>query len=218
MQYSRSTRRTLLVGLALVGLLALPARASALDFGGVGLGTQLLVVDGEDGAEAGLGLNLRTRFLWVMGFELSLANVESSEAVWGATPYRTSLLIHAVQSEYFHLYLSPGLAGERFGDAFNPVGDTTWYRVGGGVEVRLVQGLRLGADLHWTIPSQSVLERYIDENRDRLLADYIAAAGPNFRPPRSAADVTQGLSTSELFDLIPLDRLELAVSLRYYFR
>jgi hypothetical protein len=223
MQYRRPPRRPhlasrtcapwLVAVLTLVGTLALPPRASALDFGGVGLGTQLLVVDGEEGAAAGLGLNVRTRFLWVLGLEMTLANVQSSEAVWGATPYRAALLVHAVQHPAFHLYLSPGLAGERFGDAFNPVGDTTWYRVGGGLEFRLVEGLRLGAELHWTIPSQTVLERYVDENQDRLLADYLESYGASARPPRSIADV----STSQLLDVLPLDRFEFAVNLRYYF-
>jgi hypothetical protein len=200
-------RSGLLFAPLLVLLLVWPVGARALDddFWGIGVGTHLLVVDGQGGRETGIGATVRGRFLWVLGLEMSMADVESSPSIRGVSPFRSSLLIHVVQTDHFHFYLSPGLAGQNVGDALNPAGDSTWYRLGGGVELRLLEGLRLGLETHWTVPGESALARYIDDSGD--VNEYM-----------SQALSSSSVSPSDFIGLLPLDRLEFSIGLRYYFR
>jgi hypothetical protein len=207
LQSSRSRYPFALTSLLVAGVLLWPSGAGALDeeFFGLGVGTQLLVINGSGGHEAGVGATVRARFLWVLGWEVSLSEVKSSPTVRGVAPFRTSLLIHAVQTEHFHFYLSPGMAGQNLWDAFNPAGGSTWYRLGGGVEVGLVDGLRIGWELHWTVPGENALARYVDGAHADVLNRYMTQA------------LSADGSPSDLLGLIPLDRLEITIGLRYYF-
>ena len=189
------------------------SRATALDFGEIGLGTQVVVVPGETGTATGVGFDLRTRFLWILGVAFSATNIESSEAVWGVAAYRASLMIHAVNTEHFCLYLSPGFSGDTFGDSFNPVGDSTWYRLGGGFEFRFLGGLSVGLDVHWTVPGEHQVEDYLTENGDELFVQYVEGLGSTGEIPTSIDD----LSPAELLGELPLDRFEWTVGVRYYF-
>ena len=177
------------------------------------MGTQVLVVPGESGTATGMGFDLRSRFLWVLGLGFSATNIESTEAVWGVNAYRVGLMIHAVSAEHFALFLSPGMAGDSFGDAFNPFGDSTWYRLGGGFEFRFLEGVALGLDIHWTIPGETQVEDYVEENGEELLAQYLEGLGSSTEIPTSVSS----LSPSQLLDELPLDRVEWTVGLRYYF-
>lgn len=202
-----------LLAVVLVLQLGLAAPALSLDFGEIGLGTQVVVVPGESGTATGMGFDLRSRFLWVLGLGFSATNIESSEAVWGVSAYRVGLMIHAVSAEHFALFLSPGMAGDSFGDAFNPFGESTWYRLGGGFEFRFLDGVALGLDIHWTVPGETQVEEYVEENGEELLAQYIEGLGSSTEIPTSLSS----LSTSQLLDELPLDRIEWTVGLRYYF-
>lgn len=211
-QWTMTKWTSYVVGLVLTLTLS-SSPAQALDFGEVGVGTQVLVVPADDGTATGLGFDLRTRFLWVLGLGFSATNIQSNEAVWGVAAYRVGLMIHAVSTERFGLFLSPGLAGGSFGDAFNPFGGTTWYRLGGGLEVRVFEGMAIGLDLHWSVPGEKQIEDYIDENGEQLLASYLEGLGSSGEIPSSISE----LSTSALLREVPLDRFEWTIGLRYYF-
>lgn len=187
-------------------------------FGEVGVGAQVMVVSGDTENETGVGFDLRTRFLWRLGLDFSATALESSLPVWGISTYRLGLVLYVVNSEYFNFYLSPGLAGDSVGDTFNPVGDTTWYRLGGGFEFRFLDGFALGLDIHWTLPSEGVVTDYIDQNGEDLLTQYadyyLNEYGDDYDEiPTDLEDV----SPSDLLDVLPLDRFEFGVSARYYF-
>ncbi len=184
----------------------------ASDFGEVGVGTQVVVVKGDTGNATGLGLDVRARFLWFLGVDYSATNLADNRDVWGTTPYRFSLLIHLVNSEYFGLHLSPGLAGANVGDSFNPVGDSTWYRLGGGLEGRY-SNFALGFEAHWTMPGETQIERHIEDNGEALLAEYIEGLGSTAEIPSDLSSI----STGDALDILNLDRVELTIGLRYYF-
>ncbi len=71
-----SLRYALLFGfMAALFAMGLPRSSSASDFGGVGVGTQLIVVDTEAGSSSGLGVDVRARFLWFLGIDWSATHL-----------------------------------------------------------------------------------------------------------------------------------------------
>jgi hypothetical protein len=205
------TIKTFAVTLAV--LLTIAGTADATDFGEIGVGTQMLIVDGDDGSESGFGIDVRTRFLWLLGVDFTASDIDSSEALWGVNPYRVNLMLHAISAENFDLYFSPGMSGGSLSDALNPTGATTWYRLGGGAEVRFLDGLAIGFEAHWTVPGEQQMEEYVNDYGEQLLAEYVAAMGETFAIPSGYED----LSTSDLLGVLPLDRVEFAIGMRYYF-
>ncbi len=218
---NRAGRRALLAALVALGLssgVVLPRAASAGggDFGELGLGTQFVVVDGDGGSTAGVGVDVRARFLWVLGVDWSATRLEENEAVWGATPFRLGLMFHVLSLEHFGMHLSPGLSGSTFADAFNPVGASTWYRLGGGLEGRY-EGFALGLDVHWSIPGEGTTTRYLEENGEALALEY--AASGDFADQMAALEAgdLSSISVGDALDVLPLERLEFTIGLRYYF-
>lgn len=207
-----ASHRPVTVAAVAVMALGLAGPTSASEFGEVGLGTQFLVVAGDGGSSAGVGFDLRGRFLYVLGVDFSAASINGNEAVWGPSAYRLGFVIQAVTTEYFALYLSPGMSGDTIGDTFNPGGDTTWFRLGGGLEIRLDR-FALGFDVHWTVPGKNQIETYVDEHEEELLAEYAGGLGTSGEVPPDPAS----MSTGELLDVLPLDRFEFTIGLRYYF-
>ncbi|MBN1946389.1 MAG: hypothetical protein JW797_11985 [Bradymonadales bacterium] len=189
------------------------SRVTAAGFGELGVGTQVLVVDGDQGSQRGVGFDLRTRFLWILGLDFSVTSLGSTPEVWMPPTYRLGLLIHPWTSKYFDCFLNPGIASDAVADLFDPEGTTTWFRLGGGAEVRFLDGFALGFEFHWTVPGQARIEQYIDQHKEELLEQYLMALGGSQELPTSLEEV----SASDLIDLLPLDRFEFTIGVRYYF-
>ncbi|MCA9562841.1 MAG: hypothetical protein KC561_05090 [Myxococcales bacterium] len=193
-------------------VLARPSHAES-SFGDLGVGTQVVMVRGEDGNTAGAGFGLHTRFLWILGLDISGTDLSDTATVWGSNPWRVDLVLQLVDTDRFDFQITPGLSGQTFGDAFNPVGDTTWYRLGGGFDVRLWEGLNLGAALHWTVPGENQIDTYIDQYGDQMLTEFVGGLGADAEVPTSL----QSLTVSDAIDQLPLDRFEITIGLSYYF-
>ena len=112
------------------------------------------------------------------------------------------------------------MAGSSVGDSFNPVGESTWYRLGGGLEARF-EGFAFGFDAHWTVPGERQIERHLEENGEALLAEYVEGLGSSQEIPGDLSNLSagdlNGISPGDALEVLELDRVEFTFGVRYYF-
>lgn len=198
------------LGLSLVGVLAslsvwAGSRAHASDVFGFAVGTGLGVHQSASPNNAGddmmlADLNVRLRFLWILGFDLRF-NLQNEEAVvlddaaQYAARYRSTLMLHVIPTSVASLWVGGGLGATEGKDLFNPRGDGSSYHAGLGLEIPVAGKLVLDASFMLLIPGEKSLERDLDRRVDLELAAY-RASGSNRLP-----NVPSSLPTSDYVSL-----------------
>lgn len=189
---------------------AMGSRSHASDVFGFAVGTGLGVHQSASPNNAGddmmlADLNVRLRFLWILGFDMRF-NLQNEEAVvlddaaQYAARYRSTLMLHVIPTSVASLWVGGGLGATEGKDLFNPRAAGSSYHAGLGLEIPVAGRFVLDASFMLLIPGEKSLERDLDRRVDLELAAY-RASGNNRLP-----NVPSSLPTS---DYVSLNNYEL---------
>ena len=189
------------------GMGAAVAHAESDSIVTAGVSTRVALQNSGESASGGtdytLHVGARVELLYVLGAEIEIAQIPPQMR---GDIYRPSMRLtghlHLFNSESFDLYLGAGTAARHGGDLLDIRGETTMYRLGGGME--LVRGghWAFGMDLYWNVAGIGFYEGKIEEKE----AELSAAATPE--------EVEAALEERPGFDA---GHYELGFAIRYFF-
>lgn len=184
---------------------AMGSRSHASDVFGFAVGTGFGVHQSASPNNTGddmmlADLNVRLRFLWILGFDMrfNLQNEESTvldDAAQYAARYRSTLMLHVIPTSVASLWIGGGLGATEGKDLFNPRAAGSSYHAGLGLEVPVAGRFVLDASFMLLIPGEKSLGRDLDRRVDLELAAY-RASGNNRLP-----NVPSSLPTSDYVSL-----------------
>ncbi|MCA9518943.1 MAG: outer membrane beta-barrel protein [Myxococcales bacterium] len=208
------TRFGFALSLGLLGALALggAARAGTGDGFGFGVGTGLGVHSSSSPDNAGdsgvIGdINLRARFLWMLGLDLRF-NLQDEAAVTVddgpqyAARYRTTALVYVVPTDVVSVYLGGGIGAVKGSELLSTGAAGSSYHAGIGAEWYVSDLVALDASFMMIIPGWRSVERDVERRADLEIARY--KANPSGGTPTVPSDLPIG-------DYVSLNNFELMV-------
>ncbi len=158
---------------ALVTLWGAAAAAESDSIATLGLSTRVAVQNAGQAPESGTDFTMhfgaRVELLYVLGAEVEIMQGQPRLA---GDIYRPTLRLtghlHLLNTEYVDLYLAAGTAASRGGDLLDVKGESTMYRLGGGLDLIHGGHWALGADGFWNVAGASFYRDQIDTHEQAL--------------------------------------------------
>lgn len=164
--------RLTLLTLTLASLLAMPHRvAFAADEGAieVAIASGVNVASSRDAdveRVVNVGFGARLKLLRLLAVDVAYTpprDVAENVDLATTANWRLSAMLYLLNFDNFGLYAGGGFGAEDAGDLVYFRGDTTWYRLGGGMEVVSNRHLALTTEAFWTVPGLTMTERKLNE-------------------------------------------------------
>ncbi|MFT7583364.1 MAG: hypothetical protein ACI9MR_005051 [Myxococcota bacterium] len=211
----RQTRTWWGRGVLIVAALALAGPASLAETGdgwsfGVGTGLGVHASESPDNAgDSGVvgDINLRGRFLWVLGLDMRF-NLQDEDAYKSddtpqyAAKYRTTALIYVVPTDIVSVYLGGGIGATDFGDLLSTGAEGSSYHAGFGAEFYVSERFAIDASFMLLIPGWRSVERDVNRRAELEIAAFQA------NPSSTLPDVPDDLPIG---DYVSGDNFELMV-------
>ena len=154
--------------------------------------------------------NLKIKALRVLGLEFSYAPTETknddTDLVFDGS-LRLSALLYVVPTRYVSAFLKVGVAANNFKDLVKPVGDSSSYHAGLGLEIEAGDNFVIGAEFLFLAPGiasvKNTIEAYANDEIDKL---------------QNPARVNEAAGAQpELKDFLSAANFRVAVGAKYFF-
>lgn len=188
------------------------SHAVASDGWGLAVGTGLGVHHSESPNNIGdsmmvADLNVRARFLWILGLDLRFNLEQDQQAVvlddtaQYAARYRTTLMLYAIPTPVLSVWIGGGLGAVEGKDLLDPKAAGASYHVGLGLEVPVSERLAFDVSYLLLIPGAESLERDLDRRVDLELAAYRASGSTRLPSVPTSVPTSDYVSLSN-FELL----------------
>jgi len=209
----KKTIQTFILALALVGTTAAYAGNDSMFTVGIGTSmgmTQQTQYGGSAQSKFTTDLTLRTRLLYVLGFEFAYSptdrGVDTDQLVFTGQ-YRASALLYVVPTSPVAFYLKGGVGAEDIRDLVKVDGDTNSYHAGAGLDVHLGDNFVLGAEFLLLLPGISSVKNTLKNYAESELNRYRFEDNENAGTPK-----TPGIK-----DFISASNFRVGITAHYYF-
>lgn len=191
--------------------LSASSTAHAWDGWGLGVGTGFGVHQSSSPNNAGdsmfvADINVRARFLWVLGLDLRFnmqdeSTVALDDMAQYTARYRTSAMLYVVPTPVASVYVAGGIGALQGKDLLDPHADGASYHAGLGVEVPLSGRFAFDASFLLLIPGEKSLERDLDRRVDLEIAAF-KASGQKIPPEVPTSVPTSDYVSASNFELM----------------
>ena len=154
--------------------------------------------------------SLKVKALRILGFEFSYAPTETETAATDLVfdgSLRMSALLYVVPTRVVSAFLKVGISANNFGDLVKPIGATSSYHAGLGLEIEAGDNFVIGAEFLFLAPGlgsvKNTIQAYANDEIDKLQNPARANEAPAQEP--------------ELKDFLSASNFRVAVGAKYFF-